>query len=60
MVVNAILAGLVSITAPCAVVEPWAASSIGAIAAVVYLLASKLLLILRIDDPIDAAPVHGK
>ena len=56
---NAILAGLVSITASCAVVEPIGAFFIGIIGAVVYLLAKKMLLKLQVDDPLDAVPVHG-
>jgi Amt family ammonium transporter len=56
---NGILAGLVSITAACAVVEPWAAMCIGVIGALVYLGAAKLLLVLQIDDPVEAAPIHG-
>ena len=56
---NAILAGLVSITAGCAVVEPWGGFCIGVIGCLGYLLASTILLKLRIDDPLDAFPVHG-
>jgi ammonium transporter, Amt family len=56
---NGSLAGLVAITGSCGVVEPWAAVVIGTIAGVVYLLASELLLRLRIDDACDAVPVHG-
>ncbi|KAI7846332.1 hypothetical protein COHA_000169 [Chlorella ohadii] len=55
---NGILAGAVSITASCAMVHSYAAVVIGAVGAAVYLGASKLLLRLRIDDPVDAAPVH--
>mmetsp|Transcript_28274 Transcript_28274/g.72706 ORF Transcript_28274/g.72706 Transcript_28274/m.72706 type:complete len:447 (+) Transcript_28274:359-1699(+) len=55
---NGILAGLVSITAGCAVVEPYAAIIIGFIGAPVYYYASMLLKKLRIDDPLDASPVH--
>jgi len=55
---NGILAGLVSITAPCAFVEPWAAMFIGAIGGAVYYGSSALLKKLKIDDPLDAAPVH--
>ena len=52
---NAVLAGLVSITANCAVVEP-----VGAfIGAFVYIASKKMLIKLKIDDPLDAAPVHG-
>eukprot|EP01064_Diplonema_japonicum_P023254 TRINITY_DN33697_c0_g1_i1.p1 TRINITY_DN33697_c0_g1~~TRINITY_DN33697_c0_g1_i1.p1 ORF type:complete len:515 (+),score=167.58 TRINITY_DN33697_c0_g1_i1:81-1625(+) len=56
---NGILAGLVSITAPCAVVEPWAAVVIGVIGGMVYVGASTMLRGLEIDDPLDAFPVHG-
>ena len=55
---NGILGGLVAITASCSVVEPWSAVIIGIIAAAVYQGSSKLLLKLKIDDPLDASPVH--
>ncbi len=56
---NGILAGLVSITASCAFVEPYAAVCIGAIGALVYIGAAMLLLALKIDDPLEAFPIHG-
>jgi len=55
---NGILAGLVAITAPCPVVEPYGAAIIGFIAAPVYYGASFMLKKLQIDDPLDASPVH--
>jgi len=55
---NGILAGLVSITSACAVVEPWAAVVIGAIGAVAYTGGSMLLVRLEIDDAVNATPVH--
>jgi len=55
---NGILAGLVSITGPCPVVDAWAAVLIGFFGAFVYYGASKMLLKLKIDDPLDASPVH--
>jgi len=59
MVCNGILAGLVSITAGCACMLPWAAFLTGFIGAFVYYGASKLMLKLKIDDPLDAFAVHG-
>eukprot|EP01062_Namystynia_karyoxenos_P011735 TRINITY_DN14216_c1_g2_i2.p1 TRINITY_DN14216_c1_g2~~TRINITY_DN14216_c1_g2_i2.p1 ORF type:complete len:573 (+),score=248.18 TRINITY_DN14216_c1_g2_i2:96-1721(+) len=56
---NGVLAGLVSITAGCSVVDEWCAVLIGLIGAAVYYGAAKLLLVLRIDDPLNAWPVHG-
>lgn len=57
-VCNGVLAGLVAITAPCDAVEPWAAVCIGIIAGIVYSCFSRLILILNIDDPLEAASVH--
>ena len=55
---NACLTGLVAITSPCASVEPWAAVLIGVIAGWVYLIGSRLLIRFKIDDAVDAIPVH--
>lgn len=55
---NGILAGLVGITAPCVVVEPWAAAFIGMISAFVYYGSSQMLLKMKIDDVLEASPVH--
>jgi ammonium transporter, Amt family len=60
LICNAILAGLVGVTAGCAVVEPWGAFLIGVGACIVYVLASKFILeVLKIDDPVDASALHG-
>jgi ammonium transporter, Amt family len=59
MGLNGVLAGLVSITASCQLVEPWHAIIIGTVAGLLLLLGSFLLQKLRIDDPCDAAVVHG-
>jgi len=56
---NGILAGLVSITAGCAFVKPWEAVIIGGVGGLVYQGASMLLKKLKIDDVVDAFPVHG-
>jgi Amt family ammonium transporter len=58
-VANGVLAGLVSITAGCAVVETWASVVIGIIGGITYVLAVKVEHLLQIDDPLDAWPVHG-
>ena len=55
---NGCLSGLVAITAGCATVDTWAAVVIGIAAGWFYLLGSKLLIIFRIDDAVDAIPVH--
>ena len=55
---NGCLGGLVSITGGCGVVEPWAAVVIGFIAGLLYLYSSKVLVRARIDDAVDAVPVH--
>ena len=55
---NGALAGLVGITAGCAMVEPWASVICGIISGAIYFGGSKLLLKVKIDDPIDAFPVH--
>ena len=56
---NGSLTGLISIAASCGVIEPWAAVIIGTVAGVIYLMASIMLVRLRIDDACDAIPVHG-
>lgn len=56
---NGILAGLVSITASCNAVEPWAAGIIGIMGSLVYSVFCKVLDYLKIDDPLDAFQVHG-
>ncbi|KAG7354892.1 ammonium transporter [Nitzschia inconspicua] len=55
---NGCLTGLVAITAGCATVDTWAAVVIGICAGLFYNLGSKLLIRLRIDDAVDAIPVH--
>lgn len=55
---NGLLTGLVAVTAGCASVESWAAVVIGVVAGWIYLASSALLVKLRIDDAVDAIPVH--
>jgi len=56
---NGILAGLVSITAPCGNVEVGSAFAIGLLGGLIYFGASNLLKLCKVDDPIDAFAVHG-
>jgi Amt family ammonium transporter len=55
---NGCLSALVGITGSCGIVEPWAAVVIGFVSGIVYIYASRLLVYLRIDDAVDAIPVH--
>jgi Amt family ammonium transporter len=56
---NGSLAGLVGITAPCAVVGSGASIFIGAVAGVLVVFGVTWLNQLKIDDPVGAVPVHG-
>jgi len=57
--VNGALAGLVSITAPCAIVTPTAAVCIGAIGGCLVVASIFFLEGLQIDDPVGAVSVHA-
>jgi len=59
MTLNASLAGLVAITAPCAVVPAWAAIIIGAVSGILIdVVVEGLDKKLHIDDPVGAVGVH--
>ncbi|CAB9512990.1 Ammonium transporter 1 member [Seminavis robusta] len=55
---NGALSGLVAVTGGCGVLEPWAAVVVGAIAGLLYMLGTWGLVKLRLDDAVDAIPVH--
>jgi len=60
MTANGMLAGLVAITAPCAFVTPWAAVVIGLVGG--SLVVGSVVFVervLKVDDPVGAASVHG-
>ena len=60
MALNGALAGLVAITAGCAVVSPTSAVIIGLIAGVLVVLSVEFLdKVVHIDDPVGAVSVHG-
>eukprot|EP00403_Amphidinium_massartii_P030920 CAMPEP_0178406246 /NCGR_PEP_ID=MMETSP0689_2-20121128/18814_1 /TAXON_ID=160604 /ORGANISM="Amphidinium massartii, Strain CS-259" /LENGTH=544 /DNA_ID=CAMNT_0020027283 /DNA_START=67 /DNA_END=1701 /DNA_ORIENTATION=+ len=56
---NGILAGLVSITAPCGNVETYSAFLIAILGGCIYQGSSSALKLLKVDDPLDAWSVHG-
>ena len=58
LAMNGVLSGLVSITAGCFVMETWAALATGAIAAVIHLYGQRFVVWLRLDDAVDAIPIH--
>ena len=58
LTLNGSLAGLVGITASCAVVTPGSAIYIGALAGILCIYGVIWLDMLHIDDPVGAVPVH--
>ncbi|MEM8994953.1 MAG: ammonium transporter, partial [Acidobacteriota bacterium] len=59
LALNGALAGLVGITAPCAVVSPGASIFIGIVAGFLVVFGIEWLNRIRIDDVVGAFPVHG-
>lgn len=57
-IINGTLTGLVAITAGCATTEIEGAFLIGMVAGPLYLFASHLIVRWKIDDMVDATPVH--
>ena len=58
MAMNGALSGLVAVTSGCAVMQPYAAIATGVVAGWLYMVCSGLLVRLRIDDAVNAIPVH--
>ncbi|MEM9008120.1 MAG: ammonium transporter [Cyanobacteria bacterium P01_F01_bin.86] len=58
MIINGVLAGLVSITAACAFVSPGSAVAIGLVGGIIAVFAANFFDWLKIDDPVGAIPVH--
>jgi len=58
-IANGILGSLVAITATCACVHPPEAPLIGALGAILALLANDWIVRLKLDDPVGAVGVHG-
>ncbi|KAL5246906.1 hypothetical protein ACHWQZ_G018946 [Mnemiopsis leidyi] len=55
---NGILAGLVSITAGCSVIDVELAFLTGIIGGIIYFASAQLLVYIRVDDVVEASPVH--
>jgi len=56
---NAALAGLVGITAGCALLSPSGAIIVGIGSAIIYLISFNLMLYFKLDDPVSVVSVHG-
>jgi ammonia channel protein AmtB len=54
-IVNGLLAGHVSITGSCNNVESYSAIAIGLIAGFWYILSCRLIIRLKVDDPVNAS-----
>ncbi len=59
MTLNGTLAGMVSMCGGCNEYQPWAAILVGAIGGVAFICGHKLMLRMKLDDPLDAVAVHG-
>ena len=55
---NGCLSGLVAVTAGCGTIENWAAVAIGGVSGLIYLGGSTFLIKIKLDDAVDAIPVH--
>lgn len=60
MTCNGMLAGLVSVTAPCAFISSFSAVAIGLVAGILVVVSTLFVEhTLRVDDPVGAISVHG-
>lgn len=59
VLMNGVLAGLVSITAGPHIFTPALAMFIGGVGGVIYVFWSELMLSCRVDDPLDASAIHA-
>ncbi len=58
LMMNSGLGGLVASTAACHIMLPWQAVCLGMAAGCTYMLCSRLLEMIKLDDVVDAIPVH--
>lgn len=59
ILINGVLAGLVSVSAACHVMAPFEAAVAGAVGGLISMKVESLLKYLKIDDAVSAFPVHG-
>ena len=59
LILNGTLVGVVAQCAGCDQYEIWSSIIIGFLASMVYLAISKIMLMLQLDDPLDAVAVHA-
>lgn len=57
-IINGLLAGHVSITAACTNVQSYSAIAIGVIAGFWYIFSCRLIVRLKVDDPVNASQIH--
>ena len=50
---------MVSVCAGCNGFQPWAAGVVACLAAFLYLILSRLILYMGVDDPVDAVAIHA-
>jgi Amt family ammonium transporter len=50
---------MVSVCAGCDGYYPWAASLVSAVSGTLYVVVSKLVISIKVDDPLDAVAVHA-
>ena len=50
---------MVSVCAGCNAFQPWAAALVSCVSAFLYLLLSRLILSMGVDDPVDAVAIHA-
>ena len=51
--------GMVSVCAGCDGYYPWAAALVAAVSGCLYVIVSKLVVSIKVDDPLDAVAVHA-
>jgi len=59
LTLNGALTGMVAMCGGCNVYEPWAALVVGALGGVGFIVLHYGMLLLQLDDPLDAVAVHG-